>query len=173
MVELGAELEQEKNPGSILHQLDILAGKIFYRDKKPVSEKIKRPSIDLKKLFSREKKEVETTNTPIEEKIKFKFSGTNTLSLFRHAFGILAVVFVSYFAVATLALRYEWGSFSQLAHETLVDSTRLPFLALSFLLFYLLTLVAENFHNRVALRTSLLYMFGGLVVLISGINFLY
>jgi hypothetical protein len=86
---------------------------------------------------------------------------------------VLAGTYLAYFLLMILALRYEWGTLSELAHATLIGTTLIPFL--TFVLIFLRLLVAwrESLSQPTIPKTAAIFFAGALVLLFGGVNLLY
>lgn len=87
--------------------------------------------------------------------------------------GILAFIYFCYFIFGSLALRYEWGAFTELAINTLQDSTVIPFFAFTFIFVYLLIWLREKFTSWSPMRTTLLFTSGSLFLFLLALNLLH
>lgn len=84
--------------------------------------------------------------------------------------GTLAFVYFAYFALGSLALRFDWGKLSRLAEITLVDNTTISFLAFSSIFLWFLIWLRERLTSWSAPRTLLLFTCGGIFLFLAGIN---
>lgn len=129
---------------------------------------------ELKKTFADGK------NNPLQETGANKTIKPKFYSLLRKIWqwigslaSTLAAIYLGYFILATLALQYDWGTFSELAQATVADTTLVPFLALTFLIISLLVLARDRISQHRLVLTPLILAFGGLLIFVTGVNFLY
>jgi hypothetical protein len=85
---------------------------------------------------------------------------------------VLAAVFLAYFAIGMLALHIEIPRVSELAAQTLNGNFMIPFLAGSFIFLRLLILLREKFTSWSPMRTSILFLTGGVMIVFAGMNLL-
>jgi hypothetical protein len=85
---------------------------------------------------------------------------------------VMIFMYLSYFIISTLALRYEWGSFSTLAETTIARSTLIPYLAFSLMILRILVSLRVHVLRHI-IATFLVFAAGGLLIFILGVNLLY
>jgi len=84
----------------------------------------------------------------------------------------LAIVYLAYFVIGTIALHYNLSGISKLAEKTLLGNTVIPFFAGACFFLRILMWLRERYTSWSALRTFSLFTIGGMVLFIIGVNFL-
>ncbi|MFH0776236.1 MAG: hypothetical protein V1936_01330 [Patescibacteria group bacterium] len=85
---------------------------------------------------------------------------------------LLAAVFLAYFGLGIVALHVAMPRISALAETTLRGNLMIPFLAGVFIFLRILIFLRAKFTSWSFLRTSLLFLTGGLIVVFAGMNLL-
>ena len=85
---------------------------------------------------------------------------------------VLAAVFLAYFAFGMLALYIDVPRVSDLAEQTLRGNFIIPFLAGTFIFLRFLILLREKFTSWSLIRTLILFLVGGVMIIFAGMNLL-
>ncbi|MFH0834693.1 MAG: hypothetical protein V2A63_04910 [Patescibacteria group bacterium] len=91
---------------------------------------------------------------------------------FEEIIDLLAAVFIAYLGLGILSLYIEIPRVTALAEMTLHNNLTIHYFAGAFVFIRILLFLREKFTSWSFVRTSLLFVFGGLILLFAGINLL-
>lgn len=127
---------------------------------------------EMRKFLFPPKDPVEVAKAESKSVLKRKAIFEKFWTAFEEIVDLLAAVFMAYLALGILALYVEIPRISELAEATLRGDLTIHFLAGTFIFLRILILIREKFTSWSFIRTSFLFLMGGLVVAFTGINLL-